>query len=352
MILHTFFRLDKSVKYAYLNWRKGKRLMEQPNRRGECMSAPVLSVKNLVKRYKEKIALDHFNLDVAKGEVLGLLGPNGCGKTTAINCILSLLKHDKGEIRIFDEPMSPDAFAIKRKIGLVPQEVSVYYDFTVKQNIDYFCGLYIDNGAERKKLVEEAIDFVGLNNYESYKAKKLSGGLLRRLNIACGIAHKPELIFLDEPTVAVDAQSRNFILSGIRKLVQNGSTIVYTTHYLEEAEQLCDRMVIMDNGRDIANGTFDELKDLIRTSEKVIVEFVGLHDTADSIMEALKTIPHVTGVVQNGSEWLITFENSINNLNELILFINKRQLAYRKLYSERPSLSDIFLELTGKELRD
>ena len=311
--------------------------MEQPNRRGECMNTPVLSVKNLVKRYKEKIALDHFNLDVAKGEVLGLLGPNGCGKTTAINCILSLLKYDKGEIRIFDEPMRPDAFAIKRKIGLVPQEVSVYY---------------IDNGAERKKLVEEAIDFVGLNNYESYKAKKLSGGLLRRLNIACGIAHKPELIFLDEPTVAVDAQSRNFILSGIRKLAQNGSTIVYTTHYLEEAEQLCDRMVIMDNGRDIANGTFDELKDLIRTSEKVVVEFVGLHDTADSIMEALKTIPHVTGVVQNGSEWLITFENSINNLNELILFINKRQLAYRKLYSERPSLSDIFLELTGKELRD
>ena len=316
------------------------------------MSTPVLSVKNLVKRYKEKIALDHFNLDVAKGEVLGLLGPNGCGKTTAINCILSLLKYDKGEIRIFDEPMRPDAFAIKRKIGLVPQEVCVYYDFTVKQNIDYFCGLYIDNGAERKKLVEEAIDFVGLNNYESYKAKKLSGGLLRRLNIACGIAHKPELIFLDEPTVAVDAQSRNFILSGIRKLAQNGSTIVYTTHYLEEAEQLCDRMVIMDNGRDIANGTFDELKDLIRTSEKVVVEFVGLHDTADSIIEALKTIPHVTGVVQNGSEWLITFENSINNLNELILFINKRQLAYRKLYSERPSLSDIFLELTGKELRD
>ena len=316
------------------------------------MNTPVLSVKNLVKQYKEKIALDHFNLDVAKGEVLGLLGPNGCGKTTAINCILSLLKYDKGEIRIFYEPMRPDAFAIKRKIGLVPQEVSVYYDFTVKQNIDYFCGLYIDNGAERKKLVEEAIDFVGLNNYESYKAKKLSGGLLRRLNIACGIAHKPELIFLDEPTVAVDAQSRNFILSSIRKLAQNGSTIVYTTHYLEEAEQLCDRMVIMDNGRDIANGTFDELKDLIRTSEKVVVEFVGLHDTAGSIMEALKTIPHVTGVVQNGSEWLITFENSINNLNELILFINKRQLAYRKLYSERPSLSDIFLELTGKELRD
>lgn len=316
------------------------------------MSTPVLSVKNLVKRYKEKTALDHFNLELAQGEVLGLLGPNSCGKTTAINCILSLLTYGKGEVRIFDELMRPDAFGIKRKIGLVPQEVSVYYDFTVKQNIDYFCGLYIDKTAERKALVQEAIDFTGLNQYESYKAKKLSGGLLRRLNIACGIAHKPKLIFLDEPTVAVDAQSRNFILQGIKRLAQTGSAIVYTTHYLEEAEHLCDRMVIMDKGRAIANGTFDELKNLIRISEKVIVEFIDLHESDAGMREALKTIPHVTDAVQNGAEWCITFENSINNLNELILFINKRQLAYRKLYSQRPSLSDIFLELTGRELRD
>ena len=243
------------------------------------MNTPVLSVKNLVKRYKEKTALDHFNLEVAKGEVLGLLGPNGCGKTTAINCILSLLKYGEGDIRIFNEPMCPGAFALKRRIGLVPQEVSVYYDFTVKQNIDYFCGLYVDNAPQRKVLVREAIDFTGLNDYESYKAKKLSGGLLRRLNIACGIAHKPELVFLDEPTVAVDAQSRNFILSGIKALAQNGSAVVYTTHYLEEAETLCDRIVIMDNGRGIANGTLAELKKLSRTSEKAVVEFASLHDT-------------------------------------------------------------------------
>lgn len=313
------------------------------------MNTPVLSVKNLVKRYKEKTALDHFNLEVAKGEVLGLLGPNGCGKTTAINCILSLLKYGEGDIRIFNEPMCPGAFALKRRIGLVPQEVSVYYDFTVKQNIDYFCGLYVDNAPQRKVLVREAIDFTGLNGYESYKAKKLSGGLLRRLNIACGIAHKPELVFLDEPTVAVDAQSRNFILSGIKALAQNGSAVVYTTHYLEEAETLCDRIVIMDNGRGIANGTLAELKKFSRTSEKAVVEFASLHDT---LHEELKKIPHVIDVAQNGSEFSITFENSVNNLNELILFINERQLSYRKLYSELPSLNDVFLELTGKELRD
>ncbi|MEL3905862.1 MAG: ABC transporter ATP-binding protein [Treponema sp.] len=313
------------------------------------MSGTVLSVKNLVKRYKEKTALDHFNLEAAKGEVLGLLGPNGCGKTTVINCILALLKYSKGEIRLFNEPMRPDAFDIKRKIGLVPQEVSVHYDFTVQQNVDYFCGLYIPDAARRKALVAETIDFVGLTNYRSYKAKKLSGGLLRRLNIACGIAHKPELIFLDEPTVAVDAQSRNFILSGIKELARTGSTIIYTTHYLEEVEQLCSRIVIMDGGRDIADGTLDELKTLIRTSEKVIVAFVALQD---NLQEDLKRIPHVVDVVQNGNEFCITFENSINNLNELILFINNRQLAYTKLYSELPSLNDIFLELTGKELRD
>ena len=309
----------------------------------------ILTVKNLVKRYNEKTALDHFNMEVKEGEILGLLGPNGCGKTTAINCMLSLLKHGKGEIIIFGQEMKPNALHIKKRIGLVPQEISVFYDFTVKQNIDYFCGLYVNNTQERKKLVDEAIDFVGLNNYASFRAKKLSGGLLRRLNIACGIAHKPELIFLDEPTVAVDAQSRNFILSGIKELAKRGSTIVYTTHYLEEVEELCDRIIIMDEGRDIANGTLEELHKLIRTSEKMVVEFV---ETKDNLQEELKKIPHVLEVTKNGNEFLISFENSINNLNELILFINNNSLAYTKLYSELPSLNDIFLELTGKELRD
>lgn len=313
------------------------------------MDETILTVTNVVKRYKEKLALDHFNLTVKKGEILGLLGPNGCGKTTAINCILSLLTYGKGEIKLFGKPMHPNALDIKQRIGLVPQEVSVFYNFTVLQNIDYFCGLYIADAEKRKRLVQEAIDFVGLSAYSSYKAKKLSGGLLRRLNIACGIAHNPEIIFLDEPTVAVDAQSRNFILSGIKELAKKGSTIIYTTHYLEEVEQLCSRIVIMDNGRDIANGSLDELKKLIRTSEKVVIEVLELQDR---LAEKLKTIPHVLDVIQKEHEFTITFENSINNLNELILFINKNNLAYTKLYSELPSLNDIFLDLTGKELRD
>lgn len=198
----------------------------------------VVKVNNLVKRYNELLALDHFNLEVKEGEIFGLLGSNGSGKSTSINCILSLLKYDKGEIRIFNKPMTPDAYDIKKDIGVVMQEVAVFEELTVYENIDYFCGLYIKDKLKRKALVEEAIEFVALKDFKKFYPKKLSGGLLRRLNIACGIAHKPKLIILDEPTVAVDPQSRNNILTGIKKLNEQGATIIYTTHYMEEVEQL------------------------------------------------------------------------------------------------------------------
>ena len=188
----------------------------------------VVKVSNLVKRYKDVLALDHLNLEVEEGEIFGLLGPNGSGKTTAINCILSLLKYDKGSIDVFGLPMRPDAYGIKKDIGVVMQEVAVFEELTVYENIDYFCGLYISNKSERRELVEEAIDFVGLSEFRKFYPKKLSGGLLRRLNIACGIAHKPRLIIMDEPTVAVDPQSRNKILENIVELNRKGSTIIYT----------------------------------------------------------------------------------------------------------------------------
>lgn len=224
----------------------------------------MIEVKNLVKRYGDVLALDHFNLSVADGEIFGLLGPNGSGKTTAINCMLSLLKYDKGEIRIFGEPMAPDNYKSKRKIGVVMQNVAVYNELTVEENIDYFCGLYVSDKHRRRGLVKEAIAFAGLEEYRRFLPGKLSGGLLRRLNIACGIAHKPQLIFMDEPTVAVDPQSRNSILEGIRELNKQGATIIYTSHYMEEVEQLCTRIMIMDKGHAIACGTSDELKSMIR----------------------------------------------------------------------------------------
>lgn len=309
----------------------------------------VVKVKNLVKRYKELIALEHFNMEVEEGEILGLLGPNGCGKTTAINCILSLLSFDKGEIEIFGKKMTPNSYDIKKQIGVVPQEVSVFENLTVRENIDYFCGLYIEDKVTRKQYVEEAIDFVGLKEYVKFYPKKLSGGLKRRLNIACGIAHKPKLIFLDEPTVAVDAQSRNFILDGIKRLNQEGSTVIYTTHYLEEAEMLCKRIIIMDNGKNLVSGTNEELKAMITTTEKIVVGFSTIEE--DMALK-IKNIPHVIDLEKREDDYIIKFENGLNNLSNLLEFIKVNNLTYTKLYSQLPTLNDVFLELTGKELRD
>ena len=249
----------------------------------------VVSVQNLVKKYKNNYAVNDLSFHVKKGEILGLLGPNGSGKTTTINCILSLLQFDSGQIKIFGETMRPSAYDIKQKIGVIFQEVAVFNELTVYENIDYFCGLYISDKNTRKQYITDALKLVSLEKFQKYRPKQLSGGLLRRLNIACGIAHKPELIFLDEPTVAVDPQSRNNILNDIKKLRDQGATVIYTTHYMEEVEELCDRIIILDNGKIIAKGTVDELKKLAKNQTKI-----------------------VTG----------------------------------------PTLNDVFLELTGKDLRD
>ena len=238
----------------------------------------VIEIKNLTKQYKKNKAVDNLSFEVHKGEILGLLGPNGSVKSTTINCVLSLLNFNKGNIKIFNKEMTPNSYDIKRKIGVVFQDVAVFNELTVFENIDYFCGLYISDKLKRKKYIEDAINLVGLQEFKKYYPKQLSGGLLRRLNIACGIAHKPEIIFLDEPTVAVDPQSRNNILDGIKTLRANGATIVYTTHYMEEVEILCDRVIILDKGKIIASGTNDELKELANIKEKISIEVKELRD--------------------------------------------------------------------------
>lgn len=309
----------------------------------------VVKVENLVKRYSDLIALDHLNLEVKEGEVFGLLGPNGSGKTTAINCILSLLKYDKGIIKIFDKNMAPDAYDIKQNIGIILQNIAVFDELTVYENIDYFCGLYIKDKNKRKKLVEEAIEFVALNDFRKFYPKKLSGGLLRRLNIACGIAHKPKLIILDEPTVAVDPQSRNNILEGIQKLNKQGATIIYTSHYMEEVEQICTKIAVMDKGKIIATGTKEELKSMINTGEKISVE---LFEYNEKIVKDILKIPNTISAINENNMVVIKSKQGGNVLTLVLEYLKENKIQYGKVYSELPTLNDVFLEITGKHLRD
>lgn len=313
------------------------------------MSTPVIKIENLVKRYHELVALDHFNLEIEEGEIFGLLGPNGSGKTTTINCILSLLSYDKGTIQVFGKEMRPDSYDIKRQIGVVMQNVAVFEELNVYENIDYFCGLYIKDKSLRKQYVEEAIDFVGLDEFRKFYPKKLSGGLLRRLNIACGIAHKPKLIFLDEPTVAVDPQSRNKILEGIQELNRQGATIIYTSHYMEEVEQICTRIAIMDKGKNLAIGTKDELKQMIKKSEIISIDILSV---SDEDIDAIRKLPHVYDVTFQNHQLQVLCSGGKHNLIRILDYLQSKDLSFGRVYSELPTLNDVFLEITGKELRD
>lgn len=313
------------------------------------MSETDVKIENLVKRYKELIALDHFNLEIQKGEIFGLLGPNGSGKTTTINCLLSLLKYDKGSIEIFGQQMTPDNYDVKRRIGIVMQNVAVFEELNVYENIDYFCGLYIKDKTLRRQYVEEAIEFAGLGEFVKFRPKKLSGGLLRRLNIACGIAHKPELIILDEPTVAVDPQSRNRILEGIVELNQKGATIIYTSHYMEEVEQICTRIAIMDKGKNIALGTSDELKSMIRNSETIKIHIPALED---SMLEEIRGFEHLYQAEYTDGLLTLSYDGGKHNLIRILDYLKSKDVSFGKVTSEQPTLNDVFLAITGKALRD
>lgn len=307
----------------------------------------IVKLEKVNKTYKKGVkALNDLSYEVREGEIYGLLGPNGSGKTTSINCLLQLLKYDSGQIYIFDELMSPSRYDIKEKIGVVPQNVAVFNELTVYENIDYFCGLYIKDKQLRKQYVDEAIKFVALEDYVKFRPKKLSGGLLRRLNIACGIAHKPKLIIFDEPTVAVDPQSRNKILEGIKELNKNGATIIYTSHYMEEVEQICDYIVIMDKGAVIAHGSKESLKEQIEIGSIISIEAdekaLTLFDNLDFILSNEYT---------NGKIVLKTIKGK-SYISNVVHLLEENNIQYSNIYSEMPTLNDVFLKLTGKELRD
>lgn len=309
----------------------------------------VVEVKNLVKRYDRLVALDHLDLEIEKGEIFGLLGPSGSGKTSLINCILSLIKLDKGSVKIFGKEMSLSANDIKQKLGIVMQSQAVFNELTVMENIYYFCSLYNNNKNEVRRLTDEVMDFLALENFAGFYPSKLSAGLLSRLNIACGIVHKPELVIIDEPTYSVDPQSRNKILECIKALNQTGVTVLYSSHYMEEIELLCNRIAMINKGKLVACGSTDELKDMISLGEKITVEVFLL---SEKQREEIQRIPNVSSADYEDNKLKINSNRGKNNLIYILDYLQKNEIQFGKIYTEMPTLNDVFLEITGKGLQD
>ncbi len=310
----------------------------------------MIRVRNLHKTYKNGVkAVDGLSFKVKEGEIFALLGPNGSGKSTTINILLSLLTYDEGEVLVFGSEMKPSSYDKKKDIGLVSQEVAVFNELTVYENTDYFCSLYISDKAKRKELVMKALKLVGLEDYLKFKPKKLSGGLLRRLHIACGIAHEPKLIIFDEPTVGIDPQSRNHILEGIKTLNKEGATIIYTSHYMEEVEMISDYVLIMDHGKVVAEGTKEELKDMISLGETITVSVLNI---TDEFLKELKGLKGFLETTTNKDKLTIKIKKNTTKIKDILALLEKHKLEYDEFHSLAPTLNDVFLELTGKELRD
>lgn len=308
----------------------------------------IAEMSNIVKRYGSSRVLDHVDIVIEEGEILGLLGPNGAGKTTLIHSLAGLIKTDSGEIKVFNEDLQRNLSTIKSKIGLVTQEVTVFEDLTARENLEFFGGIYGLRGAELKKRVEETLRFVGLMDRAKQLPTKFSGGMKRRLNIACALVHEPKLIIMDEPTVGIDPQSRNHILESIRKLQQNGTTILYTTHYIEEVQAIASRVVVMDQGHVIAEGTVDDLVENIQHEEKIQLE---VEEGSEELAEQLQKINGVKQVIRNGDQFSIISRTGSGNLDR-VLTVAKSTGGVKSINVEKPTLEDVFLTLTGKTLRD
>ncbi|MCL2401981.1 MAG: ABC transporter ATP-binding protein [Oscillospiraceae bacterium] len=308
----------------------------------------IASMESVVKRYGDATALDHLNLNVAEGEILGLLGPNGAGKTTAIRILCGLINADSGSVKVFGQPQNISNLKTRLNMGLVTQEITVFTDLSAGENLRYFGGLYGLRGAELTANVKEMLEFVGLTEHAKKRPGKFSGGMQRRLNIACALVHKPKFLIMDEPTVGIDPQSRNHILESVKKIAQNGTTVLYTSHYMEEVQAISDRIAIMDAGRVIAGGTVDELVGRIQHEDKV--RFTANLASA-ALTEDLRAISGVKNVVQNDRDYLVISGAGSGNVNR-IMEIAQRHGGVSSFSEDKPNLEDVFLTLTGKRLRD
>ncbi|MCL2108668.1 MAG: ABC transporter ATP-binding protein [Oscillospiraceae bacterium] len=304
----------------------------------------IISMKDIVKRYRALTALDHLSLNLHKGETLGLLGPNGAGKTTAIRVLTGLTNSDAGEIQVFGKKFSA---ASKRKIGVVPQDLAVYETLSAKENLEYFGRLYGVHGVELKRRSGEILDVLGLSDVAKKAPRKFSGGMKRRLNIGCAIMHRPELLILDEPTVGIDPQSRNHILDFVAEISRQGTTVLYTSHYMEEVERLCSRVCIMDAGQVIADGTVEEI-----AGKAIFEEVINLEvkEIGPSLPESIKKVQGVSRCEVSGGKLAVISRVGSGNIARILELAAPYTIL--RASAERATLEDAFLALTGKKLRD
>lgn len=307
----------------------------------------ILKMENVIKRFGNHLALDYLNLEVKRGEVVGLLGPNGAGKTTCIQTIVGLLPVDEGEITVFHMKQNGKNRDIKRKIGYVTQEITIYEDMTVKENLSFFGNLYGLKKPELETRIQEVAKIIGLEDRIHDRPKHFSGGMKRRLNIGCSLLHQPELLIMDEPTVGIDPQSRNYILEFVKKISSIGVSVLYTSHYIEEVAAISDRVYIMDQGHVIASGTIPELIGRIQGDSHILVD-VAIGD--EKKRDELLAIPDIKEVVLNGNQYHIVVAGGVSIIDKIVEILSP--LRIMNINSKQPNLEDVFLTLTGKQLRD
>ena len=307
----------------------------------------ILEIKKIAKEYGDMIAVNDIDLEVNKGEIFGILGPNGAGKSTLIGMICGLIKRTSGEI-IYEEKETKIR-KFKENIGIVPQDFALYWDLTAEENIEFFCSLYGFRGADLKRRVNKVLDFVGLTDVRKKRASEFSGGMKRRLNIGCAIAHSPKLIIMDEPTVGIDPQSRNHILKSVLKLRDEGATVIYTSHYMQEVDDICDRIAIVDKGNVIAEGTSEELKNLI--GDKRVFN-ITVKEKIDNFEDKLLEITGIEKVAYSENQYKISTIKNANLLTKIMETTLSLGGKIVNIENSEPSLESVFLALTGKKLRD
>ncbi len=309
----------------------------------------ILEIKNLKKTFKDLTAVDDLSLSISKGDIHGVLGPNGAGKSTTMNCLLGLVTPDSGEVYFGGDKKLK---SWKKNIGYVPQELAIYDEMTAEENVKFFCSLYGFSKAKLREKVAEALEFTGLTEVKDKKAGTFSGGMKRRLNIACGIAHNPQLIIMDEPTVGIDPQSRNLILENVKKLNEKGATVIYTTHYMPEVEEICNKITVIDHGKTIAAGTKQEIIEKLGKKIKVFVTYKEGENRLDAIADTLRKTDGVSSVKAADSTLIIKHHENVTVMEDIISASVENGAAIVNIVSEEPSLEEVFLTLTGKETRD